>query len=86
MIEEEYIVETPLAGTVEHEGFISVGNRPDYGSGSYLELMAASIDLARRDMSNPEFSEECRSFLTGDLVALFSECIGYEGSFLNGRL
>jgi len=61
------------------------GFRPDYGSGPYLKLLAASIELARRDMSNPLYSVECRSFLMGDLVALFAECIGFEGSFLNAR-
>ena len=61
------------------------GFRPDFGSGPYLALMASAIELARRDMSNPLYSTECRSFLTGDLVALFAECIGYEGSFLNAR-
>ena len=61
------------------------GFRPDYGSGPYLALMAAAVELARRDMSNPLYSVECRSFLTGDLVALFAECIGYEGSFTGAR-
>lgn len=61
------------------------GFRPDYGSGPYLQLVAAAIELARRDMSNPLYSVECRSFLMDDLVALFAECIGFEGSFLNGR-
>lgn len=83
LAEIEDFLDVPLAGTIENEGFTSAGNRPDYGSGSYLWLMAAAIDLARRDMSNPSFSEECRSFLEGDLVALFSECIGYEGTYLN---
>lgn len=64
---------------------VVAGFRPDYGSGPYLALMAAAIGLARRDMSNPLYSAECRSFLDGSLVALFAECIGYEGSFTGGR-
>ena len=68
------------------EQFIaSHGFRPDYGSGPYLLLVGAAVGLARRDMSNPLYSEECRSFLTGDLVALFAECLGFEGSFLDAR-
>lgn len=61
------------------------GFRPDYGSGPYLWLVAAAIELARRDMSNPLYSVECSSFLTGGMVTLFAECIGFEGSFLNAR-
>ena len=61
------------------------GFRPDYGSGPYLQLMAAAVSLARRDMSNPLYSAECQSFLTGDLVGLFADCLGFEGSFLSDR-
>ena len=61
------------------------GFRPDYASGPHLALMASAVRLARQDMSNPLYSAECRSFLTGSLVALFAECLGYEGSFLDGR-
>jgi hypothetical protein len=61
------------------------GFRPDYGSGPYMQLMAAAVSLARREMSNPLYSADCREFLTGDLVALFAECLGFEGSFLDAR-
>lgn len=64
---------------------LSSGFRPDYGSGSYMSLMAAAVDLARRDMSNPVYSAECREFLTGPLVSLFAETLGFEGSFLDAR-
>lgn len=70
---------------LEGELLASHGFRPDYGSGPYLLLVGAAVELARRDMSNPLYSVECRSFLTGDLVALFAECLGFEGSFLNAR-
>lgn len=72
---------------MDRESILGVihGFRPDYGSGPYLALMAAVIGLARRDMSNPLYSAECQAFLTGPLVALFAECIGYEGSFLDAR-
>jgi hypothetical protein len=61
------------------------GFRPDYGSGPHLALMASAVSLARRDMSNPLYSAECREFLTGSLVALFAECLGFEGSFLDAK-
>lgn len=61
------------------------GFRPDYGSGPHMQLLAAAVSLARRDMSNPLYSAECQSFLTGPLVSLFAECLGFEGSFLHGR-
>lgn len=61
------------------------GFRPDYGSGPHLLLLGAAVSLARRDMSDPLYSAECRSFLTGNLVGLFAECLGYEGSFLDAR-
>lgn len=64
------------------EAITDYGFRPDYGSGSHLALMAEAVALARRDMSNPLYSAECREFLQGPLVALFAECIGYEGSFI----
>jgi len=59
----------------------SHGFAPDYGSGSHLLLMAAAVELARRDLSDPLYSAEAREFLEGDLVALFADCLGYEGSF-----
>lgn len=64
---------------------VASGFRPDYGSGPHLALMAHAVGLARRDMSNPLYSAECQTFLTGPLVALFAECLGYEGSFLDAR-
>lgn len=57
------------------------GSRPDYGSGPYLALMAGAIRLARRDLRDPDLAADAREFLAGPLVALFAECIGYEGSF-----
>ena len=79
---------TDLAGT--DVSLASYGQRPDYGSGSHeiafaLNVMTAAVDLARRDLLDPLYAAECRVFLTGDLVALFAECLGYEGSFLGGR-
>lgn len=61
------------------------GFRPDYGSGPHMLLMAAIVSLARRDMSDPLYSAECQSFLTGPLVSLFADCLGFEGSFTNAR-
>lgn len=69
----------------DSESYVPHGFRPDYDSGPHLSLMAAAVKLARQDMSNPLYLAECRSFLTGDLVALFAECLGYEGSFLDAR-
>lgn len=60
----------------------SHGFRPDYGSGPHLSLMVAAVRLARLDLSDPFYSVEAERFLKGDMVALFAECIGYEGSFL----
>lgn len=78
---------TGETGILDHEGdALAVhGNRPDYDSGPCLSLVTAMVRLARQDMSNPLYSAECRSFLTGNLVALFADCLGYEGSFLGGR-
>lgn len=67
----------------DSEGYFGHGFRPDYDSGPHMLLMAAAVKLARQDMSNPFYSAECRSYLTGDLVALFADCLGYEGSFLD---
>ena len=58
-----------------------VGNEPDYGSGPYLALMAQAVRLARSDLANPVFSADARAFLNSDVVALFAECLGYEGKF-----
>ena len=63
------------------EARLSVGNEPDYGSGPYLALMAQAVRLARFDMANPVFSADARAFLNSDVVALFAECLGYEGKF-----
>jgi len=55
------------------------GFRPDYGSGSYLLLVAAAVDLARRDLSHPLYSASARWFLeNSDLVDLFAECLGID--------
>lgn len=51
-------------------------------SGPYLLLMAEAVRLARTDLDDPEYSDEARAFLKGDLVQLFSECIGYRGGFI----
>ena len=59
----------------------SHGFAPDYGSGNYLLLMGAAVELARRDLSDPLYSADARAFLEGPLVDLFAECIGFEGSF-----
>lgn len=73
---------------MDHEAdtLVTSGFRPDYGSGPHMALMAASVSLARRDMSNPLYSAECRSYLSDNsLVVLFAECLGYEGSFLDAE-
>ena len=70
---------------LDSDALVVHGFRPDYGSGPHMLLVTAIVGLARRDMSNPLYSAECRSFLTGDLVALFADCLGYEGSFLGAR-
>lgn len=66
-------------------------NRPDYGSGPYLALVAALVGLAVRDLADPNHSEEARAFLKGEPfrgypveidVDLFASVLGYEGSFL----
>ena len=59
----------------------SVGDEPDYGSGPYLALMARAVRLARLDVANPVYSAEAREWLGSDMVALFAECLGYEGGF-----
>jgi hypothetical protein len=76
--------------TVATEGF---DTRPEYGSGPHLALMGAAVRLARRDLEDPEHSEEAKAFLLGQPydgspvgveIDLFGECLGYGGSFLNG--
>lgn len=69
------------AGDDELEARFAVGGEPDYGSGPYLSLMARAVQLARLDMANPVFSVDARAFLRSDIVALFAECLGYEGDF-----
>lgn len=83
----------------EDESLVEYGFRPDYDSGPHLLLMTAMVRLARQDMSNPSNSAECQSqededdgcresakaFLSGSLVSLFADCLGYEGSFLDAR-
>lgn len=69
----------------DSESITEHGFRPDYDSGPHMALMASAVRLARQDMSNPLYLAECQSFLTGNLVALFAECLGYEGSFLDAR-
>jgi hypothetical protein len=59
----------------------SHGTHPDYGSGSHLLLVGAMVELARRDLADPDLRAEALAFLQGDLVALFAECLGFEGSF-----
>lgn len=65
----------------ELDSRLTVGSEPDYGSGPYLLLMARAVRLARSDMANPVFSAGARAFLRSDIVALFAECLGYEGEF-----
>jgi hypothetical protein len=69
------------AAAVDISSTIFAGTRPDYGSGRHMSLLAAAVDLARRDLSNPSYSAECRVFLKGDLVALLLECLGTDRSF-----
>ena len=65
----------------EPKALTSTGSEPDYGSGPYLALLARAVRLARLDMANPVYSVEAKAFLRSDLVALFAECLGYEGGF-----
>lgn len=67
------------------EAMAETGSQPDYDSGPYLALMAAAVRLARLDLADPLYSEECMSFLTGDLASLLAECLHYEGSWLDAR-
>lgn len=66
-------------------------NRPDYGSGPHLALVAALVSLAVRDLADPNHSEEARAFLKGEPFAgspveidvdLFADLLGYEGKFI----
>lgn len=70
-----------VESAVEAGALGSHGFAPDYGSGPYLLLMGAAVELARRDLSDPLYSAEAREFLEGDLVALFADVLGFEGSF-----
>jgi hypothetical protein len=67
------------------EAIATSGSQPDYDSGPHLMLMAAAVKLARLDLADPLYSEECMSFLTGNLTALFAECLHFEGSWLDAR-
>lgn len=73
-----------VEGADELDAQYAVGGEPDYGSGPYLHLMARAVRLARLDMANPVFSAEAGTFLRSDIVALFAECLGYEGDFSVG--
>lgn len=70
-----------VAEDAELESLVVVGNEPDYGSGPYLALMARMVRLARLDMASPVYSAEALVYLRSDIVALFAECLGYEGEF-----
>lgn len=55
------------------------GFRPDHGSGPHLALVAAMVELARRDLSDPLYSASARWFLQySDLVDLFADCVGID--------
>lgn len=69
----------PLAVLVD--GSLGHGSRPDYGTGPYMALMAASVRLARRDLRDPDLAVGARAYLDGDLVALFRDCLRYGGTF-----
>lgn len=68
-------------------------NRPEYGSGPHVALVAQMVSLARRDLADPVRSEEARAFLEGrpwkgvpvaiDLD-LLADCLGYEGAWFSG--
>lgn len=70
-----------------NEAIAAFGTRPDPYSGPYLLLMAAAVELARQDLSDPRYSASAKWFLlNSDLVDLFAECIGVEPEeFVNGR-
>ena len=70
-----------MTGERELESLSTHGSAPDYGSGPHLALVAAMVRLARRDLANPDYSAEAREFLKSDFVALFAECLGYDGEF-----
>lgn len=67
------------------EAIAESGSQPDYDSGPHLALMAAAVRLARLDLADPLYFEECLAFLKGDLVGLLAECLHFEGSFVNAR-
>lgn len=69
---------------VPPESLVTHGFRPDYGSGPHLLLMAMAVKLARLDLLDPSTRYESERFLRSDLVALFAECIGFDGSFVSG--
>jgi hypothetical protein len=75
---EEAVIATD---TDEPEVHFGAGSKPDYGSGPYMLLMAHAVRLARLDMADPVYSVEAKAFLNSDFVALFAECLGYEGGF-----
>lgn len=54
---------------------------PAYGSGPYLELVAASVRLARRDLTDPQYAEGAAEWLASPIVESFAECIGFGGHF-----
>lgn len=75
-----YLEAVIVTDSAENAQFSS-GNEPDYGSGPYLLLMARAVRLARFDLANPVYSVDARAWLKSDMVALFAECLGYEGGF-----
>lgn len=60
------------------------GSQPDFDSGPHMMLLAAVVKLARLDLADPLYTEECKSFLTSDLARLLADALHYEGSWLDG--
>lgn len=77
-------LDRPADEDLDDVAITEYGYRPDYGSGPHLDLLTEAVKLARQDMSDPLYSADAREFLTGDLCALFAECLGTDRSFLDG--
>ena len=78
-------LDRPADEDIDDVAVTEYGSRPDYDSGPHLALMAAAVGLARQDMFDPLYLyADAREFLESDFVALFAECLGFEGSFTRG--
>ena len=79
--ERQWVSRDFLRRVLRGDADVSVGFRPDYGSGPHLLLVGAAVELARRDLADPLYQADAREFLRGELVALFAECLGTKRRF-----